>query len=52
MHYLENKRLLGLGTEGSLTEKQMTLWKDKWAVRKIPGQYGNFVAASVWGDAS
>lgn len=51
-HSWENKRLLGLGTEGSLMEKQMTLWKDKWVLRKIPGRYGSFVAASVWGDAS
>ena len=32
----------------AFSEKQMTLWKDTWALRRIDGRYDSLVTVSVW----
>ena len=32
----------------AFSEKQMTVWKDTWALRRIDGRYDSLVTVSVW----
>lgn len=47
---MENKWLLNRGKGGdqrAFKAKQMTFWKDKWALGKIDRRY-SFLTMSVW----